>query len=158
LWLTLLNPGGGIQATGTASALTTGTHIIIGGLFVQLFVFGFFVIVAVVFHIRIHKMPTRTSFTLPWHKHLYVLYGTSSLIMVRSVFRVIEYLQGFNGYLLRHEYYMYIFDALLMFAVMIVFNIFHPKKVQELLRDSKERWGISMDGRSGRHLRVSSDV
>jgi hypothetical protein len=52
--------------------------------------------------------------------------------MFRSIFRVVEYLQGNNGFLLRHEYFLYIFDALLMFIVMIIFNWIHPAEITEL--------------------------
>lgn len=65
---------------------------------------------------------------------MYVLYVASGLIMIRSVFRVIEYLQGNNGYLLRHEFFLYIFDALLMLVVMCLFNWVHPAQVTDLYR------------------------
>lgn len=51
--------------------------------------------------------------------------------MIRSVFRVIEYVQGNAGYLLSHEVFLYIFDALLMLAVMLLFNWNHPSEVTE---------------------------
>jgi hypothetical protein len=54
--------------------------------------------------------------------------------MVRSIFRLAEYLQGNNGYLLHHEIFLYVFDALLMFITMVVFNIVHPQEVGRLLR------------------------
>jgi hypothetical protein len=61
------------------------------------------------------------------------LYLGSFLIMVRSVFRAVEYLQGFDGYLLRHEAYLYIFDACLMFLVMVLFNWIHPGEIAAIL-------------------------
>lgn len=51
--------------------------------------------------------------------------------MVRSVFRVVEYLQGNAGYLLSHEVFLYIFDAVLMLGVMVLFNWVHPSEVTE---------------------------
>jgi hypothetical protein len=107
-----------------------GSHIIVVGLFVQLAFFGFFMVIAICFHRRLLLVPTiqsRSSF--PWKKHIWTLYGVSSLIMVRSVFRVVEYLQGSDGSLLQHEYYIYALDALLMFAVMVVFNVIHSSEV-----------------------------
>jgi hypothetical protein len=53
----------------------------------------------------------------------------SLLIMVRSVSRVIEYLQGNSGTLLGHEAYLYALDATLMLAVVVLFNIIHPSEV-----------------------------
>ncbi|TLS30043.1 hypothetical protein PpBr36_02241 [Pyricularia pennisetigena] len=119
--------GGGYQAVGTLEALQNGSNIIIAGLFVQLFCFGCFVVVSVAFHMAINKQPTgRSASDIPWRKHLKALYLGSALIMVRSIFRVVEYLQGFNGYLLSHEAYLYVFDALLMMCAMMWFNWVHP--------------------------------
>lgn len=66
------------------------------------------------------------------------LYLGSFMIMVRSVFRAVEYLQGFNGYLLRHEAYLYLFDALLMLLVMVLFNWIHPAEIAAILSGG---WG-----------------
>jgi len=87
-------------------------------------------IIAICFHRRLTLVPTiqsRSSF--PWKKYLWTMYGASFLIMVRSVFRVVEYLQGNDGSLLQHEYYIYALDALLMFAVMIIFNVVHASGI-----------------------------
>jgi hypothetical protein len=131
------------------TALHTGEKLIIAGLFTQLFFFAFFIVIAGMFHYRlindkpVHKqighqrLPSTQSTSyvnlaeLPWKRHLYNLYATSGLIMVRSVFRVIEYLQGNAGYLLSHEIFLYIFDAVLMLAVMLLFNWVHPSEVTE---------------------------
>jgi hypothetical protein len=144
--------GGGIQAAGTLSALHTGEKLIVAGLFTQLFFFAIFIGVAGVFHYRLvkgrpmgrrtarnHQLITSESRTiathnldeLPWQRHLYNLYITSGLIMVRSIFRVVEYLQGNAGYLLSHEVFLYVFDAVLMLAVMGLFNWVHPSEITE---------------------------
>ncbi|KAH7217243.1 related to RTM1 protein [Fusarium oxysporum] len=128
--------GGGYQASGTIEALRGGAKVIIGGLFVQLLFFGVFIVIAMAFHRAISANPTaRSSSGLPWQKHMLALYIGSFLIMVRSIFRAAEYLQGFNGYLLRHEAYLYIFDACLMFFVMVLFNWFHPSEITEILNE-----------------------
>ena len=54
--------------------------------------------------------------------------------MIRSVFRVVEYVQGNDGSLLGSEVYLYVFDAVLMFAVVAGFNIIHPGQIGSLLR------------------------
>ena len=53
--------------------------------------------------------------------------------MIRSIFRLAEYIQGNNGYLLHHEIYIYVFDALLMFITMVTFNVVHPQENGHLL-------------------------
>jgi hypothetical protein len=111
-------------------ALDMGATIIIVGLFVQLAFFGAFLVVAISFHLKINRHPTgRSRSVIPWQKHLKMLYAAGILIMVRSIFRAVEYLQGFDGYLLSHEAYLYIFDALLMFIVMVLFNVTHPAEL-----------------------------
>lgn len=123
--------GGGIQAAGTLQTMEIGEKIIIAGLFAQILFFGFFVVVAGLWHYRFlqHRRGALGSHKGIWQKMLYALYAGSGLIMVRSIFRVIEYLMGNNGYLLRHEYYLYVFDATLMFLEMVLFVVHHPSKL-----------------------------
>lgn len=61
------------------------------------------------------------------------LYVSSVLILVRSVVRVVEYIQGMDGYILSHEAFLYVFDGLLMFLVLLVFVLVHPSEVNYLL-------------------------
>jgi len=67
--------------------------------------------------------PTRVC---PSRTYMRCMYGASLFIMVRSVFRAVEHLQGFDGYLLSHELYLYGFDAILKVAVMLLLNFIHP--------------------------------
>ncbi|KAF5013711.1 hypothetical protein FDECE_310 [Fusarium decemcellulare] len=108
----------------------TGENIIIGGLTVQIIFFGLFMIVTALFHIRIHKNPTSRASTIPtnWRKFLVIIYITSFLILVRSLFRMIEYIEGHDGELQSKEVYIYVFDAILIAAASILFNIFHPSR------------------------------
>ncbi|EHA51428.1 RTA1 domain-containing protein [Pyricularia oryzae 70-15] len=138
--------GGGYQAAGSLEALEDGSKIIIAGLFVQLFCFGCFIVISVAFHLAINKQPTgRSASDIPWRKHLKALYLGSALIMVRSIFRAVEYLQGFNGYLLSHEVYLYVFDALLMIFVMIWFNLVHPAEILSPVRGNQWHGDIDED-------------
>ncbi|KAL2126588.1 hypothetical protein VTI74DRAFT_574 [Chaetomium olivicolor] len=122
--------GGGYQAAGSLDALNNGAKVIIVGLFVQLIFFGFFIVVAVAFDRSISRNPTWQSQTHSlWRRHMWALYLGSGLVMIRSVFRAVEYLQGFDGYLLSHEAYLYVFDAVLMVLVMVLFNRVHPSEV-----------------------------
>lgn len=87
------------------------------------------------------------------------LYIASIFIMVRSIFRVVEYLQGFDGYLLRHEAYLYFFDALLMFLVMVLLNVLHPSEI-EVLVNHKSATGYEFDTSpfAQRHRRLGSSL
>ncbi|EDP55316.1 hypothetical protein KXX58_005518 [Aspergillus fumigatus] len=139
--------GGGIMASGTISSYNLGEHITVGGLCVQLVFFSFFIITCAVFHSRIRKFPTHEIIALAarlsektsrtWETVLVGLYTASILILVRSIFRLIEYAQGNDGYLISHEVFMYIFDSALMFLTMVAMNICHPSMI--LVGSEKER-------------------
>ncbi|GAB1317817.1 hypothetical protein MFIFM68171_08027 [Madurella fahalii] len=131
---TLQAGGGGIQAAGTLEMYDIGEKVIIVGLFIQIAIFGFFVLTSILFHRRILQEPTRatTDGGIPWRRHLWVLYSTSALILVRSIFRVVEYLQGNGGYLISHEVFLYIFDTLLMAIVMAIFLVWYVNDLESV--------------------------
>jgi len=119
--------GGGIMAKQDRDSAKLGQRIILGGLFVQILFFGFFMAVAIVFHLRLRKNPTQASgVDTKWRTLLIALYVASTLILMRSGFRVIEYLQGKEGFLMSKEVWLYIFDGVLMVSVTVLFNIVHP--------------------------------
>lgn len=143
--------GGGIQSAGTLDLYELGEKIIIAGLFVQIAIFGFFVVTAFLFHSRMIK----TSYAemnhgaIAWRRHLWVLYVTSALILIRSIFRIVEYLQGNNGYLISHEVFIYVMDALLMAIVMAIFAVWYiddlqPKRHMDLACESSETTQVPM--------------
>lgn len=109
----------------------SGNNIILAGLGIQVVFFAFFMVVTVIFHHRIIRNPTTKSFTTtaPWKSLVWILYFTSLLIMIRSLFRMIEYGQGTDGALMQTETYVYLFDATLMFIVAAVFGVRHPDEV-----------------------------
>ncbi|KAJ5954249.1 hypothetical protein N7501_008528, partial [Penicillium viridicatum] len=121
--------GGFLSSAKSQSKITLGQNIIIAGLFIQIAFFGFFVVTAGVFHYRLSKCNDCSPKSVPWMKCLYVLYTASLFIMIRSIFRAIEYITGTNGPLMSTEVYLYVFDAALMFLTMIAFNIFSPKSL-----------------------------
>lgn len=123
--------GGGMLATAkTESKVSLGEDMIVAGLFVQVIPFGFFIVVSVVFHRRMLVTPLHVAEpSIAWTLYIKVLYTASALIMVRSVYRVAEYVQGNTGYLQSHEAFIYVFDAALMILCCVLFNIFHPSKI-----------------------------
>ena len=105
-----------------------GEQMVIGGLMIQVIMFAIFAVTSVVFGRRIQRTPTPESrdSSNPWKKSMRMLYIVSAFIMIRSVFRVIEYAMGNTGYLLQHEWTLYIFDSTLMFAVMVIYYFWYP--------------------------------
>jgi RTA1 like protein len=131
--------GGGLMASGDSKKLKMGQDIILGGLFLQIILFGVFVLASIIFHLRMRKNPTRKSFDpeLKWKKTLYILYTVSAIIMVRNIFRVVEYIGGRDGPLLRVEWPIYVFDAVLMAATMAVFLYGYPSAIRPKILDSE---------------------
>ncbi|KAL3428546.1 RTA1 like protein-domain-containing protein [Aspergillus tetrazonus] len=128
LSFTVQAAGGGIMASGTLSAVHNGEKVVITGLVIQILFFGFFIITCAIFNRRVNWDPTERAveFASLWRKRIRILYAANILIMIRSVFRLIEYAMGNNGYLLRREAFLYVFDGVLMLAVMVLFNVVHP--------------------------------
>ncbi|KAH7342520.1 RTA1 like protein-domain-containing protein [Rhexocercosporidium sp. MPI-PUGE-AT-0058] len=114
-----------------------GEYIVVAGLFMQLILLGFFFVVAIIFQKRLAQQPTQESYTTekPWRQTLYMIYVASAFIFGRSVFRVVEYMQGHDGYSLTHEWTLYTFDAVPMFIVTIMFWYWYPGYVQPDVED-----------------------
>ncbi|KAH7123151.1 RTA1 like protein-domain-containing protein [Dactylonectria macrodidyma] len=142
--------GGGILASANSdSSMKLGNNVILLGLAIQLIFFGFFIIVTAVFHVRVLQRPTPRSqaTSSPWKGFILVLYLASFLIMVRSLFRMVEYAQGNDGSLIKKEVYVYVLDALLMVAVAVLFSVYHPSNVlvEHKILESGVNFGGSSD-------------
>lgn len=147
LCITVQGGGGGMSTAaafsstkgGDTSFLTNaGKGLTIFGLIAQLVVFAGFIGTAAVFQKRMSRSPTPASLEADvsqcWRRYMRVLYAVSMLIMARSLVRVVEYCEGLDGYIITHEAFLYIFDALLMFVALVVLNVVHPGELGVLLR------------------------
>lgn len=127
--------GAGFMAAGDDPKM--GENIVVAGLFIQIIFFGIFIAAAVMFHRKYRQQHviggafgTRNNGELPWESMFMTLYATSALILVHSVFRIIEYVMGSDGYLLENEWLLYVFDGLLMAAAMVIFHVWYPSKIR----------------------------
>ncbi|KAL6707518.1 hypothetical protein ACN47E_004088 [Coniothyrium glycines] len=132
-WLTKIFVGGDIlcflvQAGGAgilvsssdAAGFKRGENVILAGLVLQILIFGFFVVVAGIWHRRLGSRPTAAAAELPWARLMWFLYAASVCITVRNLCRVIEYAMGKDGYLLSHEWPIYVYDFLPMMITLVV--------------------------------------
>ncbi|TID27568.1 RTA1 domain protein [Venturia nashicola] len=140
----LQGAGGGLMASKTNSTQKLGTTVIEIGLGVQIAFFVVFVLAATIFHWRMQKNPTSRSLEIGWQKHMTALYSTSLLILIRSIFRLVEFSNGFDGPLLHHEVYIYVFDAMLMLFAMLIMNWIHPSEIKSWLRGGRAAQGFRM--------------
>lgn len=142
------------MAAGSLSAMNTGAHIVVGGLVIQLLFFGFFVYVAGLFHYRVkNRASTSKPYSSPsfetWELMMWTLYAACLLIFVRSVFRVVEFVEGNDGFIMQREYLLYIFDALLMIIQAIILFVVYPGNVLQAGKDQElqlESRGDSSEG------------
>ncbi|EXK78736.1 hypothetical protein FOQG_16609 [Fusarium oxysporum f. sp. raphani 54005] len=142
-----IQASGGSMAMGGFSLLKISRIVVILGLFVQVIIFGFFVYVSTLVHRRLLKSPTEIvqEDAIPWKRYFHILYATSGIILVRSIFRIIEYIEGNDGFLISHEAFLYVFDAILMAVVMAIFLVWYVDSLQckeeknELASDGNRR-------------------
>ncbi|UPK92758.1 hypothetical protein LCI18_003693 [Fusarium solani-melongenae] len=137
--------GGGMSVIQNQDVAKWAERIVVIGLMIQIIAFALFCVVAVVFHRRMKRAPTAASIgtLVPWESTLYMLYGVSILIMIRSIFRVIEFAQGYTGYALSHEWTLYVFDALLMWIVIVIFAWRFPSQLDAGLSSSSDDVGLN---------------
>ncbi|KAJ4347283.1 uncharacterized protein N0V89_011223 [Didymosphaeria variabile] len=129
--------GTAMQANGGAEGAKQGTTLVIAGLGVQLGAFAIFILSVAIFHRRLVLEPTDVSMEhKTWNRYMWMLYAVSGLIVVRSVFRLAEFVEGSNGKLYKTEAFLYVFDASLMFAVVVNMAALHPGV---LLRGTRKR-------------------
>jgi hypothetical protein len=128
--------GGGLQAVGKPLFTTLGRWIVVGGLILQVLIFCLFIVVVWKFNTRIKHRPTiqSSNSSIPWRKHMRALYICSALILLRNLVRLIEYLEGYDGWVITHEAMLYVFDSLPMLLVFLVLAVCHPC---ELLNNSR---------------------
>ncbi|KAK6539733.1 hypothetical protein TWF694_009933 [Orbilia ellipsospora] len=106
------------------AAQERGTHIIMAGLAIQIAFFSFFIAAVI-------RFDTKTKLSHPdvrWRRLVHCLYVSCALILIRSIYRTVEFAEGWNGYLMGHEVYFYVLEALPMLPCLVIFNIFHPSK------------------------------
>lgn len=123
--------GGGMMAQEGMAKM--GQTIMLVGLFIQLLFFTLFLVISLVFWKRMRNSPKTLSIPqyskYSWLALLKLLLCAAVIIILRCVFRILEFSQGHDGYLASHEVYMYLFDTAPMFAVQVMFHLVHAADV-----------------------------
>ncbi|QKD56924.2 RTA1 like protein-domain-containing protein [Fusarium oxysporum Fo47] len=122
--------GGGMMAM--ASLADIGQKIVLVGLFIQIIFFGLFLIVSIIFLKRMAVPGAGNPISRgkrSWQALFIILLVASAVILARCIFRIMEFAQGHNGELASNELLIYLFDALPMAAVQILFHVVHAGDV-----------------------------
>ncbi|KAJ5888692.1 RTA1-domain-containing protein [Penicillium taxi] len=104
-----------------------GTDTMVAGIIFQLVSITIFIGFAADFIRRVSRMgqlKKLTSGTILPLTGAIVL--SVAVIYVRSIYRAIELVQGWSGFLITHEVYLVAMDGAMMVIAVGVFNIFHP--------------------------------
>lgn len=123
--------GGGMMAQ--AGMADLGQKIMLIGLFIQLLFFGFFLFISIIFLKRLRnssaalKVPQYGRYA--WPALLKLMFAAAVVIILRCVFRIVEFAQGHSGHLASHEAYMYLFDTLPMLGVQVMFHFIRANSV-----------------------------
>ncbi|KAF7346235.1 hypothetical protein MSAN_01850500 [Mycena sanguinolenta] len=147
----LQSGGGSLSASKNASSAKLGNKIALIGLILQAVSFGLFTLVLIVFGQRVSKhYPElwRPKFPHPfkvlskepihdWRILFYVMCVTCVGILVRSIFRVAEYADGYTGTISTHEGYFYLFDTVPLWISMSLYCVVWP--VRALFNRSEQQ-------------------
>ncbi|KAF2742563.1 RTA1-domain-containing protein [Sporormia fimetaria CBS 119925] len=127
-----------VQCSGTSIAATAswvgsqadvGTNVLIGGLGLQVVTFVWFLsIVTRFWWCTQGRTGVKAGAPPQWMRVLQAICVSSCLILIRSVYRVIEFALGIEGYPFTHEWIFYVFEALPMLPAIAVFCYVHPAK------------------------------
>ncbi|KAJ6449513.1 RTA1 like protein-domain-containing protein [Mycena vitilis] len=134
--------GGAMSTSSTVATIDLGNTIVIAGLGVQLASFGLFTTLVISFGLRVRnhfpKVWNATgnqgfaafsrSPVADWHLLYYTLCLSCVSILIRSIFRMAEFIQGHKGYISTHEAFFYCFDALPLWIAMTLYCAVWPPR------------------------------
>lgn len=102
-----------------------GANMVMASLCLQAALFGAFGVVAAWFHRRAKKAGVLTK---DLQTVLYVLYVSATIVTIRCIYRLVEYIEGWTSEIYQNEVYFWIFEAVIMFVNTALLNIWHPGK------------------------------
>ncbi|KAL3468547.1 RTA1 like protein-domain-containing protein [Aspergillus heterothallicus] len=122
-----------------------GRNLALGGVILQIIAFGIFTIAAIRFNftskrfgsgvpeplhaqdefaMTMQDKPRKTD----WPVLLRVVNIATGMILIRSIYRMVEFTEGYGGYINTHEWPFYVFDAVPIFPVVALFVWWHPSE------------------------------
>ncbi|CAE6468595.1 unnamed protein product [Rhizoctonia solani] len=136
--------GGSMLSGDDFSSVKIGRTVLIVGLAFQVVAFGIFMFIALAFDLKTRrKLGDKMT---PIRPLIWAFYVSALLIIIRSIFRAIEFStisfesEVQQGYAITHEWMFYVLDSLLILLATIVFNWIHPSSYLP------SRKGLRMDG------------
>ncbi|KAF8174982.1 RTA-like protein [Mycena galopus ATCC 62051] len=143
--------GGSMTTSSKIDTVNLGTKIVLVGLGLQLASFALFTTLMIVFGLRVRtrfphvwRVTGRADFTpfskdsvADWHILYYTLCLSCVSILIRSIFRMAEFIQGHSGYISTHEVFFYCFDALPLWIAMTLYCSVWPPRFLNTTREAE---------------------
>ncbi|EWG42071.1 hypothetical protein FVEG_15388 [Fusarium verticillioides 7600] len=104
-----------------------GVKVLVVGLAFQLAAFSLFLCVFRRFHILALRVAVEDA-PRGWQRVVFAVYISSILIMVRCIFRVVEFAGGRDTYAFSHEWLFWVFESLPMAVAIGIFCLYHPSR------------------------------
>lgn len=112
-----------VNFSATEKTREVGSIMVKTALILQALMFFLFVLLAGRFQLQCE----RAKVLKPKHRTvLRVMYVSATIVTARCIYRIVEYFQGTDGEVYRHEAYFYVFEASIMFINTLILNIWHP--------------------------------
>ncbi|KAF6840751.1 rta1 domain-containing protein [Colletotrichum musicola] len=124
-----------------------GIKILIAGLALQVVAFSTYLCILVRYH-RLSRALAVPEAPAGWFNVLKAVYISSFLILIRCIYRMVEFTEGPEGYTMTHEWVFWVFEGLLMVFAITIFCIWHPSKyLGRFGASEKEDANVADDGR-----------
>lgn len=122
LCLAIQGAGAGMSSSLNNNDQNTAKALLIIGLILQLFFLTCFT--AITIYLNLNKKYGLRG--VKQYRAVFIcLYVTIGLMYIRSIFRLIEFIDGWFGKIASNEVYFYIFDFLMIFLCFVVFTVLH---------------------------------
>jgi len=102
-----------------------GAHLVTASLSLQTALFGAFGLLAAQFHRKASKAGVLTK---DLRTVLRVLYVSASIVTIRCIYRLVEYIEGWDSAIYKNEVVFWIFEAIIMFLNTALLNLYFPGK------------------------------
>ncbi|KAF3398150.1 Protein RTA1 [Penicillium rolfsii] len=117
-----------------------GVGVLIGGLVLQLATFALFLVIVIWFDMKSKPSSHGGSMEHGVRLVLNGIYVSGLFIMVRLIYRVIEFSMGMNTYTWTHEWPLYVLEAAPMFIAMVALGWYHPARwIPSAFRAKREK-------------------
>ncbi|KAI9927058.1 hypothetical protein ASPWEDRAFT_46534 [Aspergillus wentii DTO 134E9] len=121
--------GGGMASSASNDVngnTAPGTNTMVAGIVFQLASITVFVFCGLDFLNRCRRPHLQSRFTSKMRMLVAATAFSVVCIYVRSIYRTIELLQGWKGYLITHEWFFIGLDGITMVLAVVTYNFFHP--------------------------------